>query len=79
MKKQAELNKKNGGTLDRKGLNLLAMDVDGKSKYGMESNNSKRKKKLENQLNIQQGFLNLLFNPALVNFSTDMDRAKKKK
>jgi len=78
MKKQEELNKKNGGTIDRKGLNLLAMDVDGKSKYGIEVN-KKLKKKFNNQLNKQRGFLRLLFNPALVNFSTDMDRVKKKK
>ena len=78
MAKQAELNKKNGGTIVRKGLNLLAMDVDGKSKYGIEVN-KKLRTKFKNQLNKRQGMLKLLFNPTLVNFSTDLDRLKKKK
>ena len=76
MKKQAKLNKKNGGTVKRKGINLVALDVDGKSKYGIEIND-KLKKKFNNQLNKQRGFLNLLFNPNLVNFSTDIDRVNK--
>ncbi|NJO89655.1 MAG: hypothetical protein HC831_12445 [Chloroflexia bacterium] len=76
LKKQEELDKKEGGTVDRRGLNLFAMDIDGEDKYGMESSNSKRKKELKKLLNVQQGILNLLFNPTLVNYSTDIDRAK---
>jgi hypothetical protein len=76
LEKQKEMNKKEGGKLDRKGLHMIAMDRDGKTMYRIEGGDSKRKKKLKNQLNIQQGMLNLLFNPTLVNFSTDIDRAK---
>jgi len=79
MKQQEEMNKKEGGKLDRKGIHLIAMDVDGKTKHGIEGSDSKRKKKLKNQLNKQQGILNLLFNPTLVNYSTARDRRKIKK
>ena len=36
-------------------------------------------KKFKNKLNKQEGMLNLLFNPLLVNFSTDLDRSARNK
>lgn len=77
MEEQEKQNKKDGGTVDRKGLNLVSMKIGDDKKNGFD--NDKLKKKFENNLNKQQGFLNLLFNPLLVNFSTDMDRSKKDK
>lgn len=79
LKQQEELDKKEGGTVYRRGLHLIAMDVDGKDKYGMEGSDSKRKQELKNQLNKQQGMLNLLFNPTLVNYSTARDRRETNK
>ncbi len=76
MEKQKEMNKKEGGTLDRKGIHMIAMDRDGETRYRIEGSDSKRKKELWKQLNEQQAWLDLFFDPALVNFSTDIDRAK---
>ncbi len=72
MAAQAKQNKKDGGTVDRSGLNLVSMDVGDFKKNGFD--NEKLKKKFENNLNKQEGFLKLVFNPLLVNFSTDLDR-----
>jgi uncharacterized protein YutD len=72
MEKQAKQNKKDGGTVDRNGLNLVSMDREGEKKNGFD--NEKLKKKFANNLNKQEGFLNLLFNPLLVNYSTEIDR-----
>jgi uncharacterized protein YutD len=72
MEQQAKQNKKDGGTVERNGLNLVSMDIDGKKKNGFDNENLK--KKFANNLNKQEGFLKLLFNPMLVNFSTDFDR-----
>lgn len=77
LKAQAKQNKKDGGTVDRKGLNLVALNNQKDSKYWFD--NETIKKKFSNNLNIQQGFLNLLFNPLLVNFSTDIDRTVRNK
>jgi len=77
MKAQAKQNKKDGGTVDRKGLNLVALNNEKNSKYGFDKEDIK--KIFANNLNKQQGFLNLLFNPLLVNFSTDMDRTVRNK
>lgn len=77
MEEQAKQNKKDGGTVDRKGLNLVSMDRDGEKKNGFD--NEKLKKKFANELNKQEGFLNLLFNPLLVNYSTDLDRSAREK
>ncbi len=76
LEKQKEMNKKEGGTLDRKGLHMIAMDVDGKTKYGLEGSDSKRKKKLKNQLNQKKGALYLRFSPNLISYSTDRHRLK---
>jgi hypothetical protein len=67
MEKQAKQNKKDGGTVDRNGLNR-----EWENKNGFD--NEKLKKKFANNLNKQEGFLNLLFNPLLVNYSTEIDR-----
>ncbi len=75
MKQQAKQNKKDGGTVDRKGLNLVALHIGDKSKYGFD--NEKLKTKMEKTIKRQNSFLNLLFEPSLVNFSTDMDRTAK--
>lgn len=72
MEKQAKQNKKDGGTVERNGINLVSMQIGDDKKNGFD--NEKLKQKFKNKLNMQQGFLNLLFNPMLVNFSTDIDR-----
>ncbi|MBI9069428.1 MAG: AsmA family protein [Salinivirgaceae bacterium] len=73
MEKQAKQNKKDGGTVDRSGLNLVSMNIDGKNKNGFD--NEKLKNKFMKGLSRQHSFLNLLFDPRLVNFSTDLDRS----
>lgn len=72
MEEQAKQNKKENDKVERSGLELVAMSLADKKKYGFD--NSKLKAKFKNDLNVQHGFLNLLFNPMLVNFSTDLDR-----
>lgn len=72
MEAQAKQNKKDKENVERSGINLLAMSLEDKKKYGFD--NKSLKAKFKNDLNVQQGFLNLLFNPLLVNFSTDLDR-----
>lgn len=77
MKMQAEQNKKDGEPVERNGINLVAMDKEGKTKYGIDNKNLK--KSFENELNKQQGFLKFAFNPLLVNYSTDYDRTDRNK
>ncbi len=77
MKSQAKQNKKDGGTVERKGINLISMEIGEEKKNGFD--NEKLKKKFKNNLNKQEGFLNLLFNPLLVNFSTELDRSARNK
>lgn len=77
MEKQAEQNKKEEDKVERKGLELVAISLADKKKYGFD--NSSLKAKFKNNLNVQHGFLNLLFNPMLVNFSTDLDRTARNK
>lgn len=72
MEEQAKQNKKDGGTVDRNGINLVSLQLGDTKKNGFD--NEKLKKAFLNNLNKQKGFLNLLFNPMLVNFSTDLDR-----
>jgi hypothetical protein len=72
MEEQAKQNKKDGGTVDRNGINLVSLKLGDTKKNGFD--NETLKKAFLNNLNKQQGFLNLLFNPMLVNFSTEMDR-----
>jgi hypothetical protein len=77
MEQQAKQAKKGDGIADRSGINLVALHIGDKTKNGFDT--KKLKKKFENKLNIQQGFLNLAFRPKLVNFSTDFDRTAKNK
>ena len=72
MKEQAKQNKKDGSTLERKGVKLYSMKKDGKKRYGFDKD--KLEKDFLKDLNKQQGWLRLFFNPLLVNFSTDLDR-----
>jgi len=77
MKAQAKENKKDGGTIERKGIKLYTL------KKGKEKRKGFDKDKLEDeflkQLNKQEGWLRLVFNPFLVNFSTDLDRTIRNK
>ncbi len=73
MKKQKKQSKKDGGTVERKGINLIAMEIGEEKKNGFD--NAKLKAKFKKSLKRQQAFLNLLFDPRLVNFSTEMDRS----
>lgn len=77
MEAQEKQNKKDGATVERNGINLVAIDMDGETKFGFDNDNLK--KKFKNNLNKQHGFLNFSFNPVLVNFSTEMDRTKRNK
>ncbi|MCK9207861.1 MAG: hypothetical protein M0P66_12170, partial [Salinivirgaceae bacterium] len=77
LKQQAEQSKKEGETEERDGLKLVAMEIAPDKKYGFD--NVKLYKKFLNEINKQEGFLNLLFNPLLVNFSTDFDRTIRNK
>ena len=72
MAAQAKQNKTDGGTVDRSGLNLVALQKGKDKKNGFD--NEKLKKAFSNELNKQQGVLSFAFNPLLVNFSTDLDR-----
>jgi hypothetical protein len=72
IEEQAKQNKKDGITEERNGLSLVSMQIGADKRNGFD--NEKLKKKFENDLNRQQGFLNLLFDPGLVNFSTELDR-----
>lgn len=74
MAEQEKQNKKDGSNVERNGLNLIAKDLDGDSKYGFD--NDKLKENMLKAVKRQNSMLNLLFNPALVNFSTDVDRTK---
>lgn len=76
MEAQAKANKKDGDEVERNGINLVSMDVDGKKKNGFD--NKSLKEDLEKNIKRQNSFLNLLFNPQLVNFSTALDRTAKK-
>jgi hypothetical protein len=77
LRQQAEQSKKEGETEERDGLKLVAMEIAPDKKYGFD--NVKLYKKFLNEINKQEGFLNLLFNPLLVNFSTDFDRTIRNK
>jgi hypothetical protein len=75
MEAQAKQNKKDGGTVDRNGINLVSMKVGDEKKNGFD--NDKLKEKMRKTITRQNSFLNLLFDPRLVNFSTDLNRVKK--
>jgi uncharacterized protein involved in outer membrane biogenesis len=77
MKEQAKQNKKEGSTEERKGLRLVSLKLEDEKKNGFD--NDKLEEEFKKKLNKQQGWLNLLFNPMLVNFSTDLDRTLRNK
>ncbi len=78
MKMQAKQDKEDGEEFNRDGgLRLLSYDIDGKKNHGLD--NKKARERFRGQLNKQKGFLKLLFNPLLVNFSTEFDRTAKHK
>jgi len=72
MKEQAKQNKKDGTTVERDGLKLYTLKIDGKKRRGFDTD--KLEKEFLKDLNKQKGWLRLFFNPLLVNFSTDLDR-----
>jgi len=75
MKEQAKQNKIDGSNVERSGLKLVSMKKDGNKKNGFD--NEKLETDFLKDLNKQQGWLQLLFNPFLVNFNTDLDRTKR--
>ncbi|PKP10530.1 MAG: hypothetical protein CVU09_06310 [Bacteroidetes bacterium HGW-Bacteroidetes-4] len=75
MEEQTKQNKKDGGTVERNGINLVSMKVGDEKKNGFD--NDKLKEKMKKTIIRQNSFLNLLFDPRLVNFSTDLNRVKK--
>ncbi len=77
LKEQAKQNKKDGSTVERNGIKLVSMKKDGNKKNGFDKD--KLEQDFLKDLNKQQGWLRLLFNPVLVNFSTDLDRTKRNK
>lgn len=77
MKDQAKQNKKDGSTEERNGIRLVSLKLEDDKKNGFD--NDKLEKEFKKKLNKQQGWLNLFFNPMLVNFSTDLDRTARNK
>jgi hypothetical protein len=77
MEEQAKQNKKDGGTVERNGLKLVSMKVGEEKKNGFD--NDKLREKLDKTIKRQNSFLNLLFDPGLVNFSTNFNRVSDKK
>jgi len=77
LKDQAKQNKLDGETDDRSGIRLVSLKKGKDKKNGFDNN--KLEKEFLKDLNKQQGWLRLLFNPLLVNFSTDLDRTKRNK
>jgi len=75
MEEQAKQNKKDGGVVERSGLKLVSLKNGDKKKNGFDNENLRTK--LEKTIQRQNSFLNLLFDPSLVNFSTDLDRMAK--
>ncbi len=77
MEEQAKQAKKNGEVADRSGLNLVSLKYPDRKRNGWDT--KALKDDFNNKLNVQKGFLKLLFYPMLVNFSTDFDRTAKHK
>jgi hypothetical protein len=77
MKEQAKQNKMDRSAIERNGLEFISSKEGKKIKTGFD--NDKLKKEFKKDLNKQQGWLRLLFNPLLVNFSTDLDRTIRNK
>ncbi len=62
---------------NRKGLNLLALNRDGNTKYGFD--NKRMQKIMTAEIKVQERGLSLLFHPKLVNYSTNLNRKEVKK
>ncbi len=75
MKEQAKQNKKDGGTVERNGLELLSMKTPEKKRTGFDS--KKIKKEFKKGLIKQRGKLTAIFYPKMVNYSTELDRTKR--
>ncbi len=61
-------------TGERKGLELVAKDIGGESKYGRD--NERAQKMMKTRIRLQDRGLSFIFHPRLVNFSTAIDREK---
>lgn len=61
---------------NRKGLFLIAMDRNGEKRHRWDQPSLRRR--MESQINVQGIGLGIVFNPRLVNYSTDMDRKEGK-
>ncbi len=62
---------------ERRGLNLMALNRKGETKYGFDN---KRMQKIMNaEIRVQETGLGLLFNPKLTNYSTELNRREVKK
>lgn len=57
---------------ERKGMELIAKDIAGESKYGADNKSAQRM--MSTKIRLQERGLSFIFNPRLVNFSTDLDR-----
>jgi hypothetical protein len=77
IKEQEKQNKLQGVTEERNGIRLVSLKLDGDKKNGFD--NDKLIEIFEEKLDKQKGWLKVFFNPNVVNFSTDLDRTKRRK
>jgi hypothetical protein len=61
---------------ERKGLELVAKDIAGDTKYGAD--NTRLQRMMQTKIRLQNTGLSFIFNPRLVNFITDIDRKEGK-
>ena len=61
---------------ERKGLELVAKDIQGDTKYGADNKGLQRM--MTTKIRLQNRGLSFIFHPRLVNFSTDIDRKEGK-
>ena len=66
-----------GDESTRKGLNLLALNRDGNTKYGFD--NKRMQRVMTAEIRVQERGLSLLFHPKLVSYSTDLIRKEIRK
>jgi uncharacterized protein involved in outer membrane biogenesis len=64
-------------TADRKGLYLVSYDKDGETKNSFDTKGLQRM--MKTVIRVNERGLNLMFNPLLQNFRTDIDRKERKK
>ncbi|HPF92530.1 MAG TPA: hypothetical protein PLV65_01240, partial [Tenuifilaceae bacterium] len=64
-------------TADRKGLYLVSYDKDGETKNSFDTKRLQRM--MKTVIRVNERGLNLMFNPLLQNFRTDIDRKERKK